>query len=142
MSKEGKVLGVVKFSPGENMQRSFNFGMLGQQNETFIITPDEDEWSIFNGGFGKFFIKSRTSMRADGRQFVVNLRRYTDETRTKRYSRTGRNRETVNTFTLDDDDDNIMTVRERIRWEDTGEITEGWSYVMHREGTGRAANRK
>ncbi|GMI30340.1 hypothetical protein TeGR_g6814, partial [Tetraparma gracilis] len=56
MRKEGQVNGVVKYEPRKFLQRTFNFGMLGQQNETFIYS---DEWENFNGGFGKAFLKTK-----------------------------------------------------------------------------------
>jgi hypothetical protein len=56
---------VRRYEPRKFLQRTFNFGMLGQQNETFIYS---DEWENFNGGFGKAFLKTKRECERSERE--------------------------------------------------------------------------
>jgi len=134
MAKEGKVSGVVRYIPGETLQRTFNFGMLGQQNETFVIS---DEFEDFNGGFGKIFLKTQTQLDADGRGFEVRVRRYDDAAKTKRKVTPSKGlRSVLQSYKLKPGDDDVMVCEERILWEESGEYSKGWSYDMYRVKAG------
>eukprot|EP00520_Triparma_pacifica_P018977 CAMPEP_0118645920 /NCGR_PEP_ID=MMETSP0785-20121206/7766_1 /TAXON_ID=91992 /ORGANISM="Bolidomonas pacifica, Strain CCMP 1866" /LENGTH=327 /DNA_ID=CAMNT_0006537851 /DNA_START=62 /DNA_END=1042 /DNA_ORIENTATION=+ len=125
MNKEGKVNGVVRYTPGEALHRTFNFGILGQQNETYIISKDFEE---FNGGFGKLYMKAKVVPDDDGRGFTCLLHRYNDAAKTIRYvsnPKKGR-RVGVQEYRLKDDDDDILVCYESVQYEESGEKSAGW----------------
>jgi hypothetical protein len=63
----------------------------------------------------------------------VKMMRFTDESRTERLVSDPKMgpRHTVYTYSLEDDID-VMVCTERVCMENTGELTEGWSYEMKR----------
>jgi hypothetical protein len=130
MKKEGKVDGVVRYIPGESLNRRFNFGILGQQNETYIISDDFED---FNGGFGKIHMKAKVLPDGDGRGFTVLLHRFKDAAKTIRFVNSEKGvRVGIQKHRLNDDDDNVMVCSECVKYEKSGEETPGWSYEMHR----------
>jgi hypothetical protein len=128
--------------------------MLGQQNETFPVRESGD-WGVFHGGFRKQFLKSKgafgetrkmrcrraahtSTTRAvrelkDGKLFEVKLMWFTDETRTERIISNPKwgPRHVIYTYEITDDPD-VMVCTETCCFEDTGVVSEGWSYELRR----------
>lgn len=129
MRKEGKFEGVVRYDRDENtLNRLFNFGILGKQNESFHITGKFED---FNGGFGKVYLRMKCDI--SDRVFTMRSRRYKDAAKTERWTDPKKGaREVVSSYKIAEDDHDLLLFHESIEWEN-GEVTGGWSYEMRRQ---------
>jgi len=73
--REGKVLGIVRWDvSGRTLSRSFNFGILGQQEEHFAVN-EPGEWVDFFGGMqAKHHLRTNTELSKDGREWTIKVR--------------------------------------------------------------------
>ena len=133
-TKEGKMSGIVRLKEGDYMQRTFNFGILGKQNESFKL--DDNDYVNFNGGFGKFHLKVKTSLSVDGRKITMHFRRFTDNTMMERhrpsnYTEEVGLREVVNTWEVSEDGKS-QVCSEKIYYPKSGVLTKGWTFKLFR----------
>ena len=115
-------------------QRTFNMGMLGKQNETFPL-DSEGDWTDFNGGFGKFNLKVQSTMSSDGHGMTIRLKRFVDEARTIRHKGPDFKKfglRQLNLLYTLSEDGRSMVCKEFLRYEESDEVTPGWSYSMRR----------